>query len=119
MVRRVRLSGKEGPREQEPGKGQQKEGMRERERKSERQRAGSEGGRGRHSFLEPGGNPPDPPLQAWLAGDGQRKPRASHAKNLGQAKRRTNITAPSPAINIRRAQQLISAEPSEQGPPSQ
>ena len=35
--------------------------------------------------------------------------RASHAKNLGQAKARTKIL--SRAINIRRAEQLISAEP--------
>ena len=27
-------------------------------------------GDGRLFFLEPGGNPPDPPLQAWLAGGG-------------------------------------------------
>ena len=38
-VRRVRLPGKEAPREQEPGKGQQKEeGMSEKERKRERMR---------------------------------------------------------------------------------
>ena len=33
-----------------------------------------------NSLLEPGGNPPDPPLQAWLAGCGQH-PGASHPES--------------------------------------
>ena len=71
-IRGVRLPGKEGPREQEPGKGQQKEGMRKRERESERETEG--GGRGRERealfFLSRGETPRTPPLQAWLAGGG-------------------------------------------------
>ena len=53
-------------------------------------------------FLSRGGNPPDPPLQTWLAGSGH--PGASHPESPGQAN-----NFPSQAVWVRHS--------SEGGPP--
>ena len=43
---------------------------------------------GVNELLPPGGSPPAPPLQAWLAGSGKR-PGASHPESPGQANKPT------------------------------
>ena len=70
------------------------EGGNERERKRvERARDQGRGAReeeGGTLFLEPGGNPPDPPLQAWLAGGGEGLGPVMQ-KNLGQASTKISL----------------------------